>query len=835
MGDVVREVGGVDIRRPITNIMWGDTVALVKMAPRPITFVVSPELSETPAAVVEEIRKANEEPDVALRPSPAIEDDPVRDAMNSTTTATTQQEVSPPVGGDSSSVADIAADTSASIATAGTELEPPPAAEERAAVGKMPSENVVEEAGSDDRGADLETAEEAVGTPQQPDTIEQASDEKEPALETAEEAVGTPQQPDTIEQASDEKEPALETAEEAVGTPHQPDTIGQASDEKEPAIANAQNTEIGDSVSDKASSEQLKDAQDEVVDIGTEGETESSNKLTEGTTVEGVPNKSLLDEDDVDESEPIASEGATTLPNEEERMIGGEILFERNSPPNYCGWDNLQWLSYSGVRKVRCCQPCFRLLESEKKQVFWTSKNISYLPRVLAIYNEPNLILVLRRPSSPEEVHTLLGLPEIAELDDAENAVDNYLIVESVIEPSLCKLRLSPLTTPTSLAPDGADERRSSCFELITPSESILLSSVSIRSGVKRNEKSFSDSGAFLETSATETALASTISGSHDLAKDIGQQGISLAWKHNLILGSLFNLVVFGDGKALDEALQQAKDRVKVDEEDDNGLSALYYACIRRNAHAANSLVAAGAATNIDVQMGNRKHTLAHICALNLDEKTLGIVLSATTPSRPDPNALDSPGHRTPMYLAATEGRTASGETDPLALSRCIEALEAWGGSMMVPDPLKGEINPLQHPISILAGYWFPEELTVVLDHTSFALAETTMSLSAQFQFPMHRALVSLKTYDFSVDANEMAPENRLVRSLRVLLEHSFEPNERIEPQSRDSFWSSEWSGFTPIQILASIALGFEGKKEDFDEGLYNRIRTIIEDGRNCP
>ncbi|KAL7564176.1 hypothetical protein ACA910_021150 [Epithemia clementina (nom. ined.)] len=57
-GDVVREAAGVDIRRPITNVMWGDTVALIKMAPRPITLVVAPELSEVPVAVQEEQRKA---------------------------------------------------------------------------------------------------------------------------------------------------------------------------------------------------------------------------------------------------------------------------------------------------------------------------------------------------------------------------------------------------------------------------------------------------------------------------------------------------------------------------------------------------------------------------------------------------------------------------------------------------------------------------------------------------------------------------------------------------------------------------------------------------------
>lgn len=43
VGDVIREAAGVDLRRPITNIMWGDTVALIKMAPRPIVLVVAEE------------------------------------------------------------------------------------------------------------------------------------------------------------------------------------------------------------------------------------------------------------------------------------------------------------------------------------------------------------------------------------------------------------------------------------------------------------------------------------------------------------------------------------------------------------------------------------------------------------------------------------------------------------------------------------------------------------------------------------------------------------------------------------------------------------------------
>jgi hypothetical protein len=60
VGYVVREAAGVDLRRPITNVMWGDTVALVKMAPRPIALVVAPEMSDVPAPVLDEIRRAND-------------------------------------------------------------------------------------------------------------------------------------------------------------------------------------------------------------------------------------------------------------------------------------------------------------------------------------------------------------------------------------------------------------------------------------------------------------------------------------------------------------------------------------------------------------------------------------------------------------------------------------------------------------------------------------------------------------------------------------------------------------------------------------------------------
>lgn len=58
VGDIIREAAGVDLRRPITNIMWGDTVALVKMAPRPIVLVVAEELNPPPFVIAEQRKLA---------------------------------------------------------------------------------------------------------------------------------------------------------------------------------------------------------------------------------------------------------------------------------------------------------------------------------------------------------------------------------------------------------------------------------------------------------------------------------------------------------------------------------------------------------------------------------------------------------------------------------------------------------------------------------------------------------------------------------------------------------------------------------------------------------
>jgi len=57
-GDLVREAGGVDLRRPITATMWGDTVALIKMAPRPLIIIVAKQVGTTPGFKSDDITPA---------------------------------------------------------------------------------------------------------------------------------------------------------------------------------------------------------------------------------------------------------------------------------------------------------------------------------------------------------------------------------------------------------------------------------------------------------------------------------------------------------------------------------------------------------------------------------------------------------------------------------------------------------------------------------------------------------------------------------------------------------------------------------------------------------
>ena len=482
--------------------------------------------------------------------------------------------------------------------------------------------------------------------------------------------------------------------------------------------------------------------------------------------------------DEMEKVSPNISEGAAmgdrksnrlSLRDEEQHMVGGEILFPRSvSPLAFGGWDNLRWMSYSGARKIQHCQDIERLVMSEKKGLnlfgLGATASESYVRRKLVIYQEPTLILLLRPPNDPDELRNLLDLPEEAELDKNVHSMSSSLVVEAAAEPISCKLRLSPLTTPTSVTEKGDDNpnaKRRSCFHLITPTETIAMTAIA----PSKAGPSYTDSAAFLETTTVELAISNSIFGGHSQGEQSPANSGDMSWKHQLILGTLHSDIVQGSQKLLEKAIATAMKRSKdntvsfegknylqtrlVDKVDDAGLTPLYYACCRRFSIAVADLVNAGA--RIDIRAGPDKLEMAplHLSAEALDFKSLSILLSANFPVKPNPNMMDALG-RTPMYIAAIDGRGPREEKDAVALGRCIMALEAWGGQML-PDPTTSQ---LRWPQSVLAAAWQHQELAEVLRHSSFryplTLPDTLLnqqkgtSLAALYQYPIHWALISL-------------------------------------------------------------------------------------------
>lgn len=821
-GDVVREAVGVDIRRPITNIMWGDTVALIKMAPRPIILTVAKELSEVPPTVAEEMRRAlyaspSGTPSSVFRPSPSSGDGSTKDLVNTQQATVSPFENSPTEDGDAVAVANTPHDAVTDApSVAATEVEEPSA--------EVVIPSLLDEEEEED--ADEEDVAVVVGHTAGIDRSEAEPSDKEPS-----DAPPAPEGGDTAEIEESEAEPSDNEPSDAPPEPEGVDTgeIEQCKAEpndKEPSDAPPEPEKSADSLNSIGTDEPLAaTAGSAGDDIGVLSGTEAS---PDDTPVEG------------------------SLRDEEARVVHGEILFSRTVVDAYNGWDSLRWMSYSGVRKVQLYQSVFRFV-GKKKNLFWTATGTGFAKRKLIIYEEPNVILVVRSPNEGE-IATLLDISDASEIAEAEKAAESYHVVESVIEPQTCKLRLAPLTTVTSLAPEGANERRRSCFELVTPVETIVLSAVHVRNDAKKVERSFADSGAFLETFATETAVAKALCKAHANEEDIGKLDTEIMWKHQIVLGTLHSHVLSGNQKILQQAIQYAvaatqdddtKGSLKpgqlpskiIDARDENGHTALYYACSRRMAPAVSALTNAGADVNFKIHPTGL--TPCHICARNLDDKSLSTILAATGSARPDPNALDS-SERTPMYVAVIEGHTVSGGHDSVALERCMMALEAWGGQMMISETMKG----VQRPVGFLASEWRPDDLSVVLDHLPFRyplqssdILDTTplqKSVSAYFLYPLHSCLIGLRREMKSLTSGKkMAPESTLIHTIRVLFEHGFEPNERIE----DDTELGEFVGFTPIQVVASIALEFEAAKDRLEmtnPGLYSVMQSLIADAAEC-
>ena len=480
----------------------------------------------------------------------------------------------------------------------------------------------------------------------------------------------------------------------------------------------------------------------------------------------------LLDQDNDDEAEdPVVEEDKNNEispsdehRDEESRLLGGaEIMFERsNSDSNnrssmaFSGWDNLRWLSYAGIRKLQFCKPVSRF-EAGRQSLFWSGEQ--YLDhRLLAVYEEPRLILVLRRPSNLAEVRALLDLPPGTPLDDPENALKAYWVVESAVDPATCKLKVSPLTTVTSVC-EGRDDdpRYRSCFQLITPAETIVLSAVPLRSGAERALTSFVDTEAFLTTTSAEQALKKALCDAHMAHDEIGTKA-DLSWKHQIILGTLHSYVVLGDlsllNKALTAALKSQEgtlppgeannhvDPVIIDALDENQKAPLHYACSTRSSGSVESLVRAGANVSIRINIPDNSTPL-HLCARTLDYRSIAAILNTPTGKAGvnDVDGLD----RTPMYLAVMRGRTVGGRKDQNALSQCLNLFKEHGGTLILKSADR-------HPVSQLAADWEGEELEVLLQHTRYRYPlegvspkAYGISLSALFQYPLHSALIAIR------------------------------------------------------------------------------------------
>jgi hypothetical protein len=129
-----------------------------------------------------------------------------------------------------------------------------------------------------------------------------------------------------------------------------------------------------------------------------------------------------------------------------------------------------------------------------------------------------------------------------------------------------------------------------------------------------------------------------------------------------------------------------------------------------------------------------------HICAEQLDDQTLSVLLSV---GRSQPNILDDFG-RTPMYVAIVEGKNVTGSSDIQLLKRCLFLLESRGGLIIAQNP---EFN-LPHPIPYLASIWRGSVLAVVFSHCSYRYSSNITfngSLSSVYQYPLHICLLTLR------------------------------------------------------------------------------------------
>jgi ankyrin repeat protein len=200
-----------------------------------------------------------------------------------------------------------------------------------------------------------------------------------------------------------------------------------------------------------------------------------------------------------------------------------------------------------------------------------------------------------------------------------------------------------------------------------------------------------------------------------------------LGWRHQYALGTLHAAVISRDVVKVREYLHRhvANGEKNVDEVDEDGYTALHYACILR----LHSIIRALYDFDPDITVSDRRgYTALHWAAMQLDYETIELISQRLYSA----DMYDLEG-RTPLLLACVEGRTISGHSDPIALAKCVSRLVTLQADPNVRDQSGVSV------IHYLAASWQYEALKLLLD----AKADIYVTSDADSLNALHYAVLA--------------------------------------------------------------------------------------------
>ena len=263
------------------------------------------------------------------------------------------------------------------------------------------------------------------------------------------------------------------------------------------------------------------------------------------------------------------------------------------------------------------------------------------------------------------------------------------------------------------------------CIEVITPLDTYVLT--------VPNTNRRTQSEVFLDLSALEISITQFLCSAHMKHSEKFDQDSYF----QIILGTLHSHVITGNNVELKKALEVIKGKGNniVDLYDEDGKTALHYACSKRSVEAVKLLVSSSADVNLPTKFGSQ--TPCHLSAERLDYSSLSLLLSSKL-KNVDSNALDDEGF-TPMFAACVTGRSVGASRDPFSLGKCLLILKSWGGSF-VPHEMEHTV----HPLVTVAMQWRAPEVSVILSNCDLKLEGFGGSLASRFGYPLHSLILSM-------------------------------------------------------------------------------------------